>query len=1570
MKKTGIIILGMHRSGTSALTKVINSLGADLPTKLMPPVKNNNELGFFEPKDISGIHDEILASVGSAWDDVTRFPSDWYKTDEAVIFENKIVDILERDFKNSNLFVLKDPRMCRIVPFWKNILQKFNVKPKYILAVRNPLEVAGSLAARDNFSIQKSVLLWLNHFIESERETRGLDRSFLMYSSLINDWKSVTEYVSRDLDLVWPTNPNLIESEVHQFLSSKYRHHDSSLEDLLADQKLLCWVKDAYKWVVGKVNNKETSFGVLDKIYSEMTMAEVSYGLLYRQTEESLKKAINDELVREKEFMKLNEENKKYREEIVQLKKTNSELSKNNQNYNEVISEYNKEVTTNQSKLVKSNEVIQNKQQKLNDTIKSIRVYQHSHFNVRASNFIVNILKIVQKKYNHNKVKKAIEFSGIFDKDWYLNQNIDVENSGIEPLSHYIKYGAKEGRKPNVLFDSSWYFMGNTDVLLSGMNPLYHYIVHGAAERREPYPFFDYVKYENALPGISSLAEDLEVYRNNHIDNAPTVLLCAHIVGKDLFGGERSFLDMLEGARENGYNVVVAVPSPKNQEYIGYIRKYAQRIVVLSYEWWTKNKVVDDEVIECFARVIKENKIDVVHVNTIMLREPLIAARRMSIPSIVHVRELITYDPTLCEYIGESPDKIVEQVKESADFIFANSFAAANCFSKKHSTFIVPNTIDANSFDIENTLQSDTIRVAMISSNLPKKGVFDFVEVARQMQHLKNVRFLLIGPEQECINTLRLEQENGEVPTNIVFAGYYDKPLDALAQANIVLNLSNFQESFGRTVAEAMASRRPVVAYDWGALPELIRNGESGYLVPFQNIQLVVDRLKILCSSPEKIIKMGENGRQIILDKFDKGAYLRRVTLAYKMILDKSLNQNSFTTLSDNDKPVNLDENTIKVSVIVPNYNYSRYLKERLDSIINQTYKPIEIIFLDDASSDDSVAVAESLLSGTQIESVVIKNKTNKGVFKQWLAGIEKAKGNYVWIAEADDIASADFLQELVFRIWQEKSVIAYCQSRVIDENGDLIRAANYHHTDDLSTSRWKEDYSEIGLREVVDYFAYRNTIPNASACLINKEALLKNISVVDGYKYCGDWILYCALLRHGNVSYSSKTMNSFRRHKQSVTRSKNSNTDYLKELLNIRVYISNQFPICTKQIKRMNEFLDRDYQFDGIAKNSTSEIANKAFDSVMSSAKERGRFVFVTTNNGSFNGGSEVLWMETAIKLRELGHDVVVVIKRWYPFPEFFKEFADRGIKIFFKESLVFKNIVDFQPDLMVVSTGCQDEGVDWYEQCKEYAIPYAIINQLTKEEHLWPIDIHKNARVKDGYSSAEKVFFTCQNNHKIMESRLKSKISNYDIHFNSFHMDRNISLPFPDLETGIRIAVPARLLTIHKGQDVIIKLLSRKKWKDREVQVNFYGDGPDKEQLISLAKEFNVSNVCFIDRVNDVSKIWEENHIILLASKMEGLPIVLVGAMMCARMPVVTDVGGHAELVDDNINGFVAHGTSVDALDDAMERAYERKDEIEKLGKLARDKVLDYMPLDPVQEFSDKIIQIAMHVANSRDA
>ena len=195
--RQAILVLGMHRSGTSAITRVLSLLGADLPTELLEPVPGVNDTGFWESARLVDIHDRMLAAAGSAWDDPREFPAAFFETAAGKGFSDEILGVLEEDFSDSSLFVIKDPRICRFVPFWMSLLENFGAEPLPLLLNRNPLEVAASLARRDDFDTSKSLILWLRHVLDMEKATRSVPRAFMDYEALLTDWPAVLDRVVR-----------------------------------------------------------------------------------------------------------------------------------------------------------------------------------------------------------------------------------------------------------------------------------------------------------------------------------------------------------------------------------------------------------------------------------------------------------------------------------------------------------------------------------------------------------------------------------------------------------------------------------------------------------------------------------------------------------------------------------------------------------------------------------------------------------------------------------------------------------------------------------------------------------------------------------------------------------------------------------------------------------------------------------------------------------------------------------------------------------------------------------------------------------------------------------------------------------------------------------------------------------------------------------------------------------------------------------------------------------------------------------------------------------------------------
>ena len=288
--KRAVVVLGMHRSGTSAVTRLLNLLGADVPSKLMPPVPDNNPLGFWESQEIAEIHDELLASAGSSWDDVAAFPRTWFDSDVAKSFQDRVVQILRAHFAASRLFVIKDPRICRLVPFWRTVLNEFGAKPHYVISVRNPLEVAASLKSRDGFLPAKSLLLWLRHLLEAERETRGRERSFVCYEQLLRNWMETAAGISRNLEISWPRTSHEAVVEIEMCLSESARHHSFSAEELFSRSEIADWVKRAYAATLTTDEGAAPMSEVFDDVRSRLEAADQAFGPLLAEARLSLRR--------------------------------------------------------------------------------------------------------------------------------------------------------------------------------------------------------------------------------------------------------------------------------------------------------------------------------------------------------------------------------------------------------------------------------------------------------------------------------------------------------------------------------------------------------------------------------------------------------------------------------------------------------------------------------------------------------------------------------------------------------------------------------------------------------------------------------------------------------------------------------------------------------------------------------------------------------------------------------------------------------------------------------------------------------------------------------------------------------------------------------------------------------------------------------------------------------------------------------------------------------------------------------------------------------------------------------
>jgi hypothetical protein len=234
----GLLVVGMHRSGTSAVTRVLNLLGASLPTNLMVATAEVNPTGFWESYDIADFNDALLVACGAAWDQVMLQDPAQLPVEILAGFEQRADSLLKKHFANSTLFALKDPRIGRLLPFWQAALRRNAIHSHMIIVVRHPLEVAASLARRDHFSEEKSLYLWLRHMVDSLRFSIGMPYHIVVYQEMLQDWRKSMSQMQQALGLVWQHDYDEVAPALDHFLSADLRHHRYERANLYAKGKM------------------------------------------------------------------------------------------------------------------------------------------------------------------------------------------------------------------------------------------------------------------------------------------------------------------------------------------------------------------------------------------------------------------------------------------------------------------------------------------------------------------------------------------------------------------------------------------------------------------------------------------------------------------------------------------------------------------------------------------------------------------------------------------------------------------------------------------------------------------------------------------------------------------------------------------------------------------------------------------------------------------------------------------------------------------------------------------------------------------------------------------------------------------------------------------------------------------------------------------------------------------------------------------------------------------------------------------------------------------------------------
>ncbi len=375
-------------------------------------------------------------------------------------------------------------------------------------------------------------------------------------------------------------------------------------------------------------------------------------------------------------------------------------------------------------------------------------------------------------------------------------------------------------------------------------------------------------------------------------------------------------------------------------------------------------------------------------------------------------------------------------------------------------------------------------------------------------------------------------------------------------------------------------------------------------------------------------------------------------------------------------------------------------------------------------------------------------------------------------------------------------------------------------------------------------------------------------------------------------------------------------------------------------------------------------------------------RFLFVSSN-GTPWGGSEELWAAGAVSVAEAGHRVALYKANLDQSQPSIRRLRELGARVrdfsyvplvprrhynlfqsFFYPLAVLHRALRLaaalfvsRPDLVVLSQGGNFDGLVLAMVCRRMKRRFVLISQKAADLY-WPPDLRRD-RVRTVYTEAAAAYFVSEHNRRLTEEQLAVPLPNARVVRNPFLVPWTRRTDWPSQDGGLRLACVGRLFPAEKGQDLLIRVLARAKWRARPLTVSIYGTGLQRDGLEAMAKYHGVTSIKFAGFTNDVAAIWNDHHGLILPSRCEGMPLVLVEAMLSGRVSIVTDVGGSGEILEDGVTGFLAAAATEDALDEALERAWQRRGEWQSIGSVAADRIRELVPENPADAFAELLLQ-----------
>ena len=485
-QKKIIVVLGMHRSGTSVITRGLQVLGVDLGKRLLAAEQGINDKGFWEDMDITAFDVDLLDALGHDWHSYTPVQAIEFQGPVIGAFKLRAVQLMREKLADTDVLGLKDPRMVRLMPFWQDVFEHLGVAVNYVIACRNPMSVVRSLAKRNKFPLEKSYLLWFEHMLLAMKYTMNARRVFVDYDLMLREPALQLTRIAHSISMpLVESGPAFVEYE-NEFLEQSLRRNNFAEEDLRLDPaapvhtlelnsllSALCaeridddrQVSEKIEILCDSLVGRYQEQRLMQSMENQNIELAGSVGLLTEQVGD-----ITNQLNEVNELLELK------RQQVVILSEHEQQLTRQSIQLESALVEQHARVSDLDTSLLQ-------RTAETNQLQYALAVSRTG----RAS--FKNLLKALGRKFGLNRVhmrfvRKRFRDSGLFDSNYYLSNYPDVAHAGVDPLGHYLGGGWAEGRDPSASFSTQGYLELYSDIRACGINPLRHYIESGYTEGR------------------------------------------------------------------------------------------------------------------------------------------------------------------------------------------------------------------------------------------------------------------------------------------------------------------------------------------------------------------------------------------------------------------------------------------------------------------------------------------------------------------------------------------------------------------------------------------------------------------------------------------------------------------------------------------------------------------------------------------------------------------------------------------------------------------------------------------------------------------------------------------------------------------------------------------------------------------------------------------------------------------------------------------------------------------------------------------------------------------------------